>query len=55
MAERCAIGTTDMCTARIQAFVDAGCTKYVLFPLAPPDELVGQIELYGRRLIPSFT
>ena len=39
---------------RIQAFVDAGCTKYVLFPLAPPDELVGQIECYGRRLIPAF-
>ncbi len=54
LAERCAIGTIDMCTARIQAFVDAGCTKYVLFPLAPPDELVGQIEVYGRRLIPSF-
>jgi probable F420-dependent oxidoreductase len=54
MAARCAIGTLETCAERIQAFVDAGCTKYVLFPLAPPDELVGQIECYGRRLIPAF-
>ena len=54
MAERCAIGTLEQCTARIQAFVDAGCTKFVLFPLTPPDELVAQIELYGRQLIPRF-
>lgn len=54
MAERCAIGTLEMCTERIQRFVDAGCTKYVLFPLAAPDDLIEQIELYGRRLIPQF-
>src|SRR5215468_4867972 len=53
MAERSAIGTVDMCADRLRAFIDAGCTKYVLFPLAPPEELVGQIERYGRTLIPS--
>lgn len=55
MAERCAIGTLEMCTERIQRFIDAGCTKYVLFPLAAPDDLIDQIELYGRRLIPSLS
>jgi len=55
MAARCAIGSTEACAARIQAFVDAGCTKFVLFPLAPPEELVAQIELYGTRLIPQFS
>jgi probable F420-dependent oxidoreductase len=54
MAERCAVGPLDECAARIQAFVDAGCTKFVLFPLVPPDELIPQIELYGRHLIPRF-
>jgi probable F420-dependent oxidoreductase len=54
MAPRCAIGSIETCAERIQAFVDAGCTKYVLFPLAPPDELLAQIDLYGRRLIPPF-
>ena len=54
MAPRCAIGSIETCTERIRAFVDAGCSKYVLFPLAPPDELLAQVEVYGRRLIPCF-
>jgi probable F420-dependent oxidoreductase len=54
MAARSAIGTVEECLERIRAFVDAGCTKYVLFPLAPPEELVGQVECYGRRIIPRF-
>ena len=54
MVERCAIGGLEECAERLQAFVEAGCTKYVLFPVVPPDELVAQIELYGRRLIPRF-
>ena len=54
VAERCAVGTLEECAERIRAFVDAGCTKFVLFPLAPPDELVAQIELYAARLIARF-
>lgn len=52
MAARCAVGSVAQCVERLQAFADAGCTKFVLFPLAPPEELVGQIELYARRVIP---
>jgi probable F420-dependent oxidoreductase len=52
MAARSAIGTVEQCAERLQAFVDAGCTKFVLFPLAPPEELAGQIETYAKRLIP---
>jgi len=55
MAERCAIGSLESCAARLQAFVDAGCTKFVLFPLAPADELITQIEVYGQRLIPRVS
>lgn len=54
MAERCAIGPLEVCSERIQRFVDAGCTKFVLFPLVQPEELVPQIEIYGRQLIPRF-
>jgi alkanesulfonate monooxygenase SsuD/methylene tetrahydromethanopterin reductase-like flavin-dependent oxidoreductase (luciferase family) len=54
-SDRFAIGSPEACVAKIQAYVDAGCTKYVLFPLAPPDELIGQIELYGRQIIPRFS
>ena len=53
MAERSAIGSIETCAQRLRSFVDAGCTKYVLFPLAPPEELVDQIDRYGRDLIPS--
>ncbi len=54
MAARCAIGTTEECVEKIQTYVEAGCSKYVLFPIAPPDELVAQIELYGKEIVPRF-
>lgn len=55
MASRAAIGSADACVAQIRAYVDAGCTKFVLFPLGAADQLVPQIEAYGRRIIPRFT
>jgi len=54
MAARCAIGTPGECVEKVHAYVAAGCTKFVLFPLAPPDELVQQIELYAKQIIPRF-
>jgi len=55
MAARCAVGTPEECTEKVQAYVDAGCSKYVLWPIGPPDELVSQIELYGREIVPRFS
>lgn len=52
--ERCLVGPLEECAERIAAFIAAGCTKFVLFPLSTPDTLVEQIELYGTRLIPRF-
>jgi len=54
MAARCAVGTPEEVVEKVQAYVDAGCSKYVLFPISPPDELVPQIELYGREIVPRF-
>ena len=51
---RFAIGAAEQCVAKIQEYVEAGCTKYVLFPIAPPDELVTQIECFGKQIIPAF-
>jgi probable F420-dependent oxidoreductase len=53
LAERSLIGPLEACAERIGAYVAAGCTKFVLFPLVTPDQLLAQIELYGRRLIPA--
>jgi probable F420-dependent oxidoreductase len=51
---RCAIGTPQECIEKIRSYVDVGCTKFVLWPVAPPDELVPQIETYGREIVPHF-
>lgn len=53
-SSRIAIGGADQCIDKIRAYVDAGCTKFVLFPIAPPEELVGQVERFGKEIIPRF-
>jgi alkanesulfonate monooxygenase SsuD/methylene tetrahydromethanopterin reductase-like flavin-dependent oxidoreductase (luciferase family) len=54
MPARCAIGSTEECIQKIQSYVDVGCSKFVLWPIVPPDQLVSQIETYGREIIPHF-
>ncbi len=51
---RVAVGPAEVCVAQIREYVDAGCTKFVLFPLAPPDQLIAQIERFGQQIIPRF-
>lgn len=52
---RAAIGSAAAVAARLRTFVAAGCTKFVLFPLCPPEELVEQIERYAAAVIPAVT
>ena len=52
---RCALGSAQECVEKIQSYVDAGCSKFVLWPIVPPDELVPQIERYGKEVIPQFS
>jgi len=52
IAERAAVGPAGECVERLQRFVAAGCTKFVLFPICPPDELIPQIETYAREIMP---
>lgn len=54
-ADRSAIGSVDECIERVQRYVDAGCTKFVLFPIAPAGELLPQLDLIGERIVPRFT
>lgn len=53
--ERSAIGTVEEVVARLRAFVDAGCTKFVLFPVAAAGDLIPQIELFGTEILPRFS
>jgi len=52
--ERTAIGTADEVIARLRGYVAAGCTKFILFPVAAAGELIPQIELFGREVQPAF-
>jgi probable F420-dependent oxidoreductase len=54
VAARCLVGPAEECIATIQKFVEAGCTKFVLRPSCPPDLVMGQIELYGKTILPHF-
>jgi alkanesulfonate monooxygenase SsuD/methylene tetrahydromethanopterin reductase-like flavin-dependent oxidoreductase (luciferase family) len=50
-----AIGTVDQVVARLRSFVDAGCTKFILFPMAPAGQLIPQIELFGTEILPRLS
>ncbi len=52
--ERSAIGTVTEVRERVQAYVDAGCDKFVLFPVAGGDELLEQTDAIGTQIIPHF-
>lgn len=54
LAERSAVGDPEECVEKIRGYVEAGCSKFVLWPIAPPEGLVAQIETYGREIVPRF-
>jgi probable F420-dependent oxidoreductase len=51
---RCLVGPAAECVAKIGDFVEAGCSKFVLRPSCPPQEVLSQIELYGANIVPHF-
>jgi probable F420-dependent oxidoreductase len=54
LAERSIVGTGPQCVERIQRFVEAGCVKFVLRPACRPEQVLGQIEAFGREILPYF-
>ncbi|MGE0520260.1 MAG: LLM class flavin-dependent oxidoreductase [Candidatus Binatia bacterium] len=52
MSLSAAIGPASACAAKLREFVEAGCTKFVLFPFCAANELVEQIEIYARDIMP---
>jgi alkanesulfonate monooxygenase SsuD/methylene tetrahydromethanopterin reductase-like flavin-dependent oxidoreductase (luciferase family) len=55
VAERCIVGTAEECVEKLQRFVEAGCVKFVLRPACPTNEILSQIELYGKAILPHFS
>jgi probable F420-dependent oxidoreductase len=54
IAARCIVGTPDECVEKLERFVEAGCVKFVLRPACPLAEIIPQIEMYGRGILPHF-
>ena len=54
VAARFVVGSAVQCVEKIQRFVEAGCSKFVLRPSCPPAEVLSQIELCGREILPHF-
>ncbi|MGH7933900.1 MAG: LLM class flavin-dependent oxidoreductase [Candidatus Binataceae bacterium] len=52
--ERSVVGTPRECVEKIQRFVEAGCVKFVLRPACPPGEVLSQIDMYGKEILPHF-
>jgi hypothetical protein len=53
-AARSVVGPAAECVQKLRDFVEAGCVKFVLRPACPPDQVMGQIELYGKSILPHF-
>jgi probable F420-dependent oxidoreductase len=53
-AARCVVGSAAECVEKLHRFVDAGCVKFVLRPSCPPAEVLPQIEMYGKEILPHF-
>lgn len=51
---RCLVGPAEECCRKIADFVEAGCSKFVLRPSCPPDQVLDQIRLYGSSVLPRF-
>jgi alkanesulfonate monooxygenase SsuD/methylene tetrahydromethanopterin reductase-like flavin-dependent oxidoreductase (luciferase family) len=54
VAARCLVGPAEECIGKLRQFIEAGCTKFVLRPSCPPDQVMGQIEAYGKAILPHF-
>ena len=54
VALRFVVGPAGQCVEKIHRFVEAGCSKFVLRPSCPPDQVLSQIEAYARHILPHF-
>jgi probable F420-dependent oxidoreductase len=52
--EYCALGTPEQVRKRLQAYIDAGATKFVMRPSGPKESLRGQVERLATEVIPGL-
>ena len=49
-----ALGTPRECMESIQQYIDLGVTHVLLIPMCPPDQILQQIEVLAKEVIPHF-
>jgi probable F420-dependent oxidoreductase len=52
--EYAALGDPATIQNRLQAYIDAGATKFVMRPCGPPPSLHAQVEILAREVIPAL-
>ena len=54
IGELSAFGTARHVRELLDAFIDAGATKFVLRPACPPDQTLNQLKLLGSEVVPHY-
>ena len=49
------IGSPQECCDKIARYVDAGLTKFVLWPACLPSDLVAQVDRFAHEIVPQFS
>jgi probable F420-dependent oxidoreductase len=49
------IGSPQECCDKIARYVEAGLTKFVLWPACPPSELIGQVDRFAHEIVAQFS
>jgi alkanesulfonate monooxygenase SsuD/methylene tetrahydromethanopterin reductase-like flavin-dependent oxidoreductase (luciferase family) len=49
------IGSPQECCDKIAHYVDAGLTKFVLWPACPPADLIAQVDRFAHEIVPQFS
>ena len=52
--EYSALGAVERVKETIQLYLDAGASKFVVRPMCSPEQTLGQLELFGREILPYF-
>jgi len=52
--EYCALGTTEQIRRKLQEYIDAGATKFVMRPSGPKESLDAQVKTLAKEVIPAL-
>ena len=48
------IGSPQECCEKLARYIEAGLTKFVLWPACPPSDLIAQVDRFAHQLLPEF-